>query len=377
MDLLLPHNQSNMIAYTNGTIYTGNTIEQEKAILVKDDTVLDIVPDADIPENFFRKNLRGKNIAPALIDLQIYGGNGKLFSQDTSIEALQATYQYCLSGGAANFMITLATNSIERFLLAIEQVKRYWQEGGKGLLGLHLEGPYINPIKRGAHTAHYIKKPTLEEVKQLLNRGKGVIKMMTLAPEICSNDIIELLSDNGVIISAGHSNASYEQAMQAFDKNIPVATHLFNAMSPLHHREPGMVGAIFDHPGVNCSLVADGIHVNFAAIRVSKKIMGERLFFITDAVTEVVAGEYQHLFRGDHYSLPDGTLSGSALTMMQSVKNGVEKVGIDIAEALRMASLYPARVINKQHELGKIAKGSIASFLIFDDRFAVSEVIVV
>jgi N-acetylglucosamine-6-phosphate deacetylase len=365
-----------MIAYTNCTIYAGNTIEKEKAILVKDNTVFDIVPHHDIPEEFLIKNLQGKNIAPALIDLQIYGGNGKLFSQDISIEALQATYQYCLSGGAAYFMITLATNSIERFLLAIEQVKRYWQQGGKGLLGLHLEGPYINPLKRGAHIAHYIKKPTVEEVKQLLDKGSGVIKMMTLAPEVCSNEIIKLLLDNGVIISAGHSNANYQEATAAFDKNILVATHLFNAMSPLHHREPGMVGAIFDHPTVSCSLVADGIHVNFAAIRASKKIMGERLFFITDAVTEVISGEYQHLFRGDHFSLPDGTLSGSALTMMQSVKNGVEKAGIDIAEALRMASLYPARVINKQHELGKIAKGSIASFLIFDDRFTVSEVIV-
>ncbi len=365
-----------MIAYTNGTIYTGNTIEKEKAILVKDNIVLDIVSDSNIPKEFLKKNLQGKNIAPALIDLQIYGGNGKLFSQDTSIEALRATYQYCLSGGAANFMITLATNSIERFLLAIEQVKRYWQEGGRGLLGLHLEGPYINPVKRGAHIEHYIKKPTLEEVKHLLNKGRGVVKMMTLAPEICSSDIIELLLDNDVIVSAGHSNATYQQAMAAFDKNIHAATHLFNAMSPLHHREPGMVGAIFDHPNVNCSLVADGIHVNFAAIRASKKIMGERLFFITDAVTEVVTGEYQHLFRGDHYSLPDGTLSGSALTMMQSVKNGIEKAGIEPAEALRMASLYPARVINKQHELGKIAKGYKANFVIFENNLEINTTIV-
>jgi N-acetylglucosamine-6-phosphate deacetylase len=364
-----------MIAYTNCSIYTSDKVEKGKSILVDNGVVVDIIEASHIPEGASIKNLQGINIAPALIDLQIYGGNGKLFSHELSVESLEATYQYCLQGGAAYFMITLATNSIERFMQAIEEVKKYWEYGGKGLLGLHLEGPYINPLKRGAHIERYIKKPTIEEVEQLLNKGKGIIKMMTLAPEQCEDSVIQLLTDNGVIVSAGHSNATYEQATAAFDKNIPAATHLFNAMSPLHHRQPGMVGAIFDHPTVSCSLVADGIHVDFAAIRASKKVMKERLFFITDAVTEITTGEYQHIFRGDHYSLPDGTLSGSALTMMKCVQNGVEKMGIDLEESLRMASLYPARVIKAENEMGKIAKGHLASFVVFDNDFTVLEVI--
>lgn len=364
-----------MIAYTNCTVYTGEAVEKQKSILVENGLVVDVVDNAHIPEGFSIKNLQGKNIAPALIDLQIYGGNGKLFSHEISVASLQSTYEYCVNGGAAYFMITLATNSIERFLLAIDEVKKYWQQGGKGLLGLHLEGPYINPIKRGAHIEHYIKKPTLPEVKQLLEKGKGVIKMMTLAPELCDEAIIELLQKNDVVVSAGHSNASYEQATTAFNKNISAATHLFNAMSPLHHRQPGMVGAILDHDKVSCSLVADGIHVDFAAIRMGKKLMKERLFFITDAVTEVTEAEYQHVFRGDHYSLPDGTLSGSSLTMMKSVKNGVEKAGFDLPESLRMGSLYPARVIKCENRLGKIAKGYTASFVVFDDDCTVSEII--
>jgi N-acetylglucosamine-6-phosphate deacetylase len=364
-----------MIAYTNGTIYTGQTVEKNKAILVSNQVITGVVSDNQVPAGAVIKDLGGKNIAPAFIDIQIYGGNGKLFSNETSVAALNATYEYCLQGGAAYFMITMATNSIERFLQGIEEVKKYWQQGRKGLLGLHLEGPYINPVKKGAHIEKYIKKPSLQEVELLLNNGKGVIKMMTLAPECCDDTIIDLLKQHGVIISAGHSNATYQQATTAFNKNITAATHLFNAMSPLHHREPGMVGAIYDHPAVSCSLVADGIHVDFAAARVSKKIMGDRLFFITDAVTEVLSGEYQHVFKGDHYALPNGTLSGSALTMMQSVKNGVHKAGIDLAEALRMASLYPARAIGRDDELGKIAKGYAASFVLFTDDLLVTEVI--
>jgi N-acetylglucosamine-6-phosphate deacetylase len=364
-----------MIAYTNCSIYTGDKVEKGKSILVDSGVVVDIIEESQIPNGASIKKLQGKNIAPALIDLQIYGGNGKLFSHEISVASLQSTYEYCVNGGAAYFMITLATNSIERFLLAIDEVKKYWQQGGKGLLGLHLEGPYINPLKRGAHIERYIKKPTLQEVEQLLEQGKGVIKMMTLAPEQCNDIIVELLQKNDVVVSAGHSNASYEQATSAFNKNILAATHLFNAMSPLHHRQPGMVGAILDHDKVSCSLVADGIHVDFAAIRMGKKLMKERLFFITDAVTEVTQGEYQHIFRGDHYSLPDGTLSGSSLTMMNSVKNGVEKAGIDLPESLRMASLYPARVIKHENHLGKIAKGYTASFVVFDDTCTVSETI--
>lgn len=261
-------------------------------------------------------------------------------------------------------MITMATNSIEKFLKGIDIVKAYWQQGGKGLLGLHLEGPYINPSKRGAHIEQYVKKPTVEEVSMLLKHGKDVIKMMTLAPEQCPSAIIKLLTGNGVVVSAGHSNADYEQATTAFDDGVPTATHLFNAMSPLQHRAPGLPGAVLDHSTAMSSIVADGIHVDFAMVRISKKIMQERLFLITDAVTETTAGEYRHLFKGDRYILPDGTLSGSALTMMKAVKNCVEKAGIALPEALRMASAYPAKLLGIH--AGNIEKGINASFVLFN-----------
>jgi N-acetylglucosamine-6-phosphate deacetylase len=180
----------------------------------------------------------------------------------------------------------------------------------------------------------------------------------------------------GIVLSAGHSNASYEQAINGFYQGIPAATHLFNAMSPLQGREPGMVGAIYDHTDVMSSIVCDGIHVDFASVRISKKIMGDRLFFITDAVAEVAHGEYAHVFKGDRYTLPDGTLSGSALTMLQAVRNGVEKVGIPLPEALRMASLYPAGLLGLQKKMGSIEPGAKADLILLDEQLNCRQMII-
>lgn len=363
------------IAYTNARLYTGQSMETGRAVLVENNNIIDIITAGDIPGNYSIYDLKGKALAPAFIDLQIYGGNGRLFSQEISLEALQSTYAYCLAGGCSHFMITMATNTFDKFLQGMDVVLQYQENGGKGLLGLHLEGPYMNPVKRGAHLLECIKKPTLQEVQQLLDRGKGIFKMITLAPEQCDPDVIELLLKNDIIVSAGHSNATYQQAMEGFDWGIPAATHLFNAMSPLQHREPGVVGAIFNHPPVKASIVCDGIHVDYAAVKIAKAMLRERLFFITDAVTETTTGEYQHLNKGDHYALPDGTLSGSALTMMQCVKNGVEKVGIELEEALRMASTYPAQLLRDGQKMGLIAKGYQANMVVFDDQLRVVEMI--
>ena len=355
--------------FYNATIFTGEKILTQKAILVRQGYIEEIVDESAIPEGYEKEDLHGMNIAPSFIDLQIYGGNEKLFSQDLTVASLYATYEYCKSGGAAHFMITMATNSIDKFLRGMEVIRAYWNEGGKGLLGLHLEGPYINPVKKGAHVEQYIKQPAIDEVQMLLDKGSGIFKMMTLAPERCDDAVIDLLLQNNILVSAGHSNATYDEGSRAFNNGIPTATHLFNAMSALQHRALGMVGAIYDHPKVMCSVVCDGVHVDYAAVRISKKIMKNRLFFITDAVTETSSGDYIHVFKGDRYTLPDGTLSGSSLTMMQSVKNAVQHVGVELDEALRMASLYPATLLGPACKLGKIESGFEASFVVFDDGF--------
>lgn len=362
-------------AFIAREIFTGQEILTGKAVLVREGRITGIVADNDIPADYRQQQLPGYMLAPAFIDLQIYGGNGQLFSAELTTGSLEATYEYCLQGGCTQFLITLATNSIEKFIRAMQVARDYQAGGGKGLLGVHLEGPYINPAKKGAHIERFIKKPTVEEIRLLLEKGKGLLRMMTLAPEQCGRDCIELLLENNIVISAGHSNATYDQAIDGFYQGIPAATHLFNAMSPFQGRQPGMVGAIYDNPDVRSSIVCDGIHVDFSSVRISKKILGERLFFITDAVAEVQYGEYVHVFKGDRYTLPDGTLSGSALTMLRAVKNGIEKVGIPLPEALRMASLYPAAVMGLDKKRGCLVAGACADFVVLDDQLNLLQVI--
>ena len=189
--------------------------------------------------------------------------------------------------------------------------------------------------------------------------------MITMAPEQCDDEIIQLLMDQGILVSAGHSNATYSQASHAFDLGIPAVTHFFNAMSPLQGRAPGLVGAVYAHTKVMSSIICDGVHVDFDSVKLSKKIMGERLFFITDAVTQISEGYYQHVFQGNRYTLPDGTLSGSCMTMMSTLKNAVEKAGISLIEALKMCSAYPASLL-KDPALGKIMIGAPADFLLIN-----------
>ena len=363
-------------AFIAREIFTGSEIQTGKAVLVKEGKIAGISETSAIPAGYRKQELPGYLLAPAFLDLQIYGGNGKLFSAEMTTESLDAVYEYCLQGGCTQFMITLATNSIEKFIRGLEVAREYRNGGGKGLLGVHLEGPYINPVKKGAHLEKFIKKPTLEEIRLLLQKGKDLFRMMTLAPEQCDPACIELLLHEGVVVSTGHSNATYEEAIDGFYQGIPAATHLFNAMSPLQGRQPGVVGAIYDNNDVRCSVVCDGIHVDFASVRISKKIMEDRLFFITDAVAEVSYGEYVHVFKGDRFTLPDGTLSGSALTMLQAVRNGVEKAGIPLPEALRMASLYPATVIGRQNQWGVIRPGARADFVLLDEELNLLRVIV-
>ena len=283
-------------------------------------------------------------VIPALIDLQIYGADGKLLSEYPDRDSIEKIYQYCLKGGVAYFQPTIASQSNDIIFKAIDAIKAYKSNGGKGCIGLHIEGPWINVAKKGAHNAHVIHSPTLQEIQDILDYGSEWISMITLAPEVCSNEIINLIQSRGIVVSAGHSNASYEMATEFFNNNINVATHLFNAMSSLQHRAPGLVGALFNHKNAMCSLVADGYHVDFSAIRIAKKIMGERLFCITDAVTNTSTGMYQHQLVGDKYESA-GTLSGSALTQIKSINNLVDYVGIDFGEAVKMCSVYPAKVM--------------------------------
>jgi N-acetylglucosamine-6-phosphate deacetylase len=355
--------------YTNACIYTGtDVIIPQGYVLVSDSKIeavgegpAPVIPGAEII------SCEGRSLAPGLIDLQIYGGQGKLFNNEPTAETIRSTWQAVQAGGGAWFQITLSCTPLPVMWQAIEACREYWAAGGEGLLGLHLEGPYFNPEKRGAHPLQHIRKANPAEIAELLERGKGVVTYMTLAPEMVDEVSLKMLLESGIIIAAGHSNATFTEAVKGFEAGIGHATHLFNAMSPLQSRAPGMVGAIYDQKPWT-SVIADGIHIDYNALKVSKQILQHKLFLITDAVTESLLGDYRFRFSGDRFTDEQGTLAGSALTMQQAIQNAVQYAGIDRAEALRMASTWPAAAAGLGDRLGKIAPGYDAKMFLFQDK---------
>ena len=350
--------------YSAKALFTGSEWLNDVVIHIVNDMVV------GIDQKGFDANHASPFIIPALIDLQLYGAGGKLLSEFPEKETIEKIYQYCIESGTGFFQPTIASQSMDIIYASIDAVKTYQAAGGKGCIGLHLEGPWINVGKKGAHDVSVIQVPDIEEVISVLAYGKDIISMITLAPEVCTPEIIKTIQDAGVVVSAGHTNASYETAMQFFDDGIPVATHLFNAMSAFQHRAPGVVGALFNHPTAMSSIVADGYHVDFSAIRIAKKIMGDRLFCITDAVTATSTGLYQHTLVGDRYESA-GTLSGSALTQLKSIQNLVEQVGIPLDEAIKMCSVYPAKVMQNKNITGSIEINKKANLLCLSVELAI------
>ncbi|MDB5025757.1 MAG: N-acetylglucosamine-6-phosphate deacetylase [Mucilaginibacter sp.] len=350
----------------NLQIVSDGQISQGKAILISDEKIIDVISVAAIPQDGEKIDLKGAFVAPGLIDLQIYGTGGKLFAGTPVVEALEQMENDMLSQGTVGFFATIGTNSNDIVEQGIESAKAYRDRCRGNFWGLHLEGPYLNPIKKGAHPEKYIKKGTLYEVQRWIEMADGVIKMMTIAPELQDKEVIDYLNDKGVILSSGHSNATYQQGKSFLNNPIKAVTHLYNAMPQMHHREPGYIPAIFEERPYT-SVVADGIHVDFAMIRLAKRELGDKLFLITDAVTAANEGTYQHQFTGDRYVMPDGTLSGSCLTMLKAVENCVTHLDITLAEAINMASLYPAQLagVNK----GKVQAGFDADLIVFDDTY--------
>lgn len=350
--------------YSTKALFTGSEWLNDVVVHIENDLVV------GIDQKGFDSNNASPFIIPALIDLQLYGAGGKLLSEFPQKETIEKIYQFCIEGGAGFFQPTIASQSIEIIHASIDAVKAYNAAGGRGCIGLHLEGPWIHPSKKGAHDDSVIHVPEMEEVRSILAYGKSAISMITLAPEICTPEIIKIIQDAGIVVSAGHTNASYHEAMQFFNNGIPVATHLFNAMSSFQHRAPGVVGALFDHPTAMSSIIADGYHVDYAAIRIAKKIMENRLFCITDAVTATSTGLYQHTLVGDKYE-SSGTLSGSALTQLKSIQNLVEQVGIPLGEAIQMCSVLPAKLMQNKNIIGTIEINKKANLLCLSTDFTI------
>jgi N-acetylglucosamine-6-phosphate deacetylase len=354
---------------SNGAISTG------KAVLVEGGFIVAVVNQDAIPLHAARVDLNGAYLAPGLIDLQIYSSGSPLFfSGDPSVEALEQMETSLLAQGCTGFLATIATNTDDVVERGIKAALAYRDKKQGNFMGLHLEGPYLNPARRGAHPAHLIKKASLPEVKRWVDMADGEIKMLTIAPELQDAEVLQYLDVQGIVLSSGHTDATYQQGKSFINHPVKAITHLYNAMPPIHHRQPGIIPAIFEERPYT-SIIADGIHVSYTMVALAKRELGDRLFLITDAVTECNHGVYQHRLDNDHYVMPDGTLSGSNLTLLKAVANCVQHAGISLPEAVNMASLYPARLIGLDGSLGRIEPGHIANMIAFNDEMTLSAVI--
>jgi N-acetylglucosamine-6-phosphate deacetylase len=349
-------------ALYNAVFFTGRELVKDLVLMTEDNRITGFEDPSAVAGDVTHIDCMGHLVTAGLVDLQIAGGGGRLFSANPTAEALVAITGSIISTGTTGFLLALPTNSTEVYNEAFRVVR---DNPHPAMLGLHLEGPFISLARRGAHAKELIRTPTEERVNELLSRAAGTIRMMTVAPEVCSAEIISLLRQHGITVAAGHSNATFTEASRGFDMGIVTATHLFNAMSPIHHRDPGLPGAVFNSDSACASIIADGIHVDYTMLAIAKKIMKERLFLISDAVEENDIGAYQHVRQHDRYTLPDGTLSGAKLTMLDAVKNCVSHAGIDLYEAIRMATLYPAQLIGAT-DRGVIAPGARAELIMTD-----------
>lgn len=369
-----------MYALKNCKIYTSEEFFVNKIILIEGENIKGILVEEELEniESLYPEikiiDLKGLTIAPSFIDIQIYGGSGSLFNSNTTEETIRKTYQEIRRSGTTHFQITLSSTPLDKILEAITIAKSYVNNGGQGLAGLHLEGPFFSFPKRGAHVAAFIRKPSDNELQTIIEATKGLATYMTISPEEFNEHQLALLLNSHIIVAAGHSSATYQQVKDAHQQGVKRITHLFNAMSQLQGREPGLVGAAYDLD-MWASIIPDGIHVDFTSIRISKQIMGKRLFIITDAVTNDISGDYKFIHAGTHYTDTQGVLSGSALSMIQGVKNCVEKVGISLEESLRMASTYPAEVLNIADFMGKIKVNYQGNMVIFDENLTVKGLI--
>jgi N-acetylglucosamine-6-phosphate deacetylase len=374
-----------MFVLRNGLVHSETGLLHEHGVLIDQGRITAIRPLSAFSPDLPAYDLQGQHLSAGFIDLQLNGCGGVMFNAAQTQETLAVMQEANLKSGTTSFLPTLITSPDTDIRSAIEATRDYMQAHPAEVLGLHLEGPYTNVIRKGIHPADQIRRPTEEMIDYLCQNAPWIAKI-TLAPEQNDLDHIRRLSEAGILVAIGHSAANYEQAIAGFNAGIRFATHLYNAMTPtLNGREPGIVGAIYDRQDIYAGIIVDGHHVHPANVRLAHRILGERLCLVTDATAPAGAPEgFDHFdfcgttvfYRHGQCVDKNGTLGGSALTMIEGVQNLVQQVGIPLEEALRMASLYPARAMGRANDLGSIAEGKVANLVIFDDAFNVTATLV-
>lgn len=366
------------IAFVNGRVLSERGFEPDLSVIVEDGHVVAVLPGA-VAGGMQTVDLRGEYLVPGFIDTQVNGGGDVLFNDDPTVDGLRRIMQAHRRFGTTGMLPTLISDDVSVMLRAIAAVREAIAQKVPGILGIHLEGPYLAPARKGVHNPDKFHTPGDAELDRIASLDNGKT-LLTLAPERFDDATLRALAARGVLLSAGHTAAGYERLRAAFANGVRGVTHLFNAMAPLGSREPGGVGACLDDPGSWCGVIVDGEHVHDASLRIAiaAKPRG-KIMLVTDAMPPV-GGEQEDFelygqtmtCRDGKCSTADGTLAGSALDMAGAVRNSVRRLGLPLEEACRMASTYPAEFLGLGHELGRIAPGYRADLVTLDQDLQVT-----
>ncbi|WP_373899532.1 N-acetylglucosamine-6-phosphate deacetylase [Haloimpatiens sp. FM7315] len=371
----------------NGKIILEDKVLKNKA-LIFNEKIIDLIDEDKIEEYLKRvkdpKIIDAKNnyVSPGFIDVHIHGSGGS-DTMDGTLEDIEKISTSICKNGVTSFLPTTMTMSKEKIEKALDTVREALSEkfDGAKVLGANVEGPFISEEYKGAQSKEYIRKAEYDFIKNY----KDIVKLITLAPEVKGAEefIKEMKRDTNIVMSIGHSNASYEEALKAIDMGISHSTHIFNAMTPLHHRKPGVVGAIFNSK-VSCEIIADTIHVHPAIFELLINVKGkEKIVLITDSMRagNLEDGNYELggqkvVVKDNSARLVDGTLAGSILTLNNAVKNMFLKTSIKIQDAVAMATINPARVLKVDNKKGSLKIGKDSDIVIFDEKFNINMTIV-
>ena len=366
------------IALANARVLSAQGWRDDAAVIVEGGRTVELA--TRIPPNAEVRDLSGRILLPGFIDCQVNGGGGVLFNDQPTAEGIRAIGAAHRRFGTTGFLPTLISDTTDKMRVAIGAVDAAISENVPGVLGIHLEGPFLSRTRKGVHAEKYLHAPDASELRLAESLHRGVT-LLTLAPECVSADAIRQLAAEGVIVSAGHSNGDYATVRAALDAGVRGFTHLYNAMSPLTSRAPGVVGAALDDPDSWCGVIVDGHHVDAASLRVALRAKPRgKVFLVTDAMPPVGAADPSYVLNGETIIARDGicqtangTLAGSALSMIDAVRNTVDMLGVPLDEAARMASTYPADFLGLGTTHGRIETDFRADFTVVDPALRVVE----
>ena len=364
---------SEKTAYTSARIFDGYKTHDDAALLIADGQVHAIVPVSDIPPGWTHAKLDGGVIVPGFVDLQVNGGGGLMLNNDPSVETIRSICDAHARSGTTAVMPTLITDTPKVTRLAIDAACKAYDQRIPGMIGLHLEGPHLAKTRHGAHSRDLVRSMEEEDCRELEILAEHLPNLMvTLAPEAVTNEQINRLTTAGVTVSLGHSDCTFAEAIEAVAHGASCVTHLFNAMSQLTNREPGLVGAALDTVNLSAGLIADGYHVDPVNIGLALRAqtrMGQ-IFLVSDAMaaantdlSEIQLNGRRILRRDGRLTLDDGTLAGSDIVLLQAIAVMQQAIGLEFEEAVRMATIYPAKAINRDAQFGHLQSSARADFV--------------